>query len=358
MAKPGDKPEPGVDGGAADGQAAPEPPPGRFVFSTEAFPEHDRFTAFREAFVLPYFNSDIVNRSDRPFGARVEGVAAGGVHISRMACTPVTYVRTRVDVERSDGAPSFYMGVGGNYRIEQGETSRAMDPGVGFLAPVGDPAFCHVLGKSQGLALKFAPGVLERLVPRELKPQSLSADLPAMRLVKSYLDSFEPLEATADPALLEVFGTHICDLIALAVGTSGDALELIGGRGLKAARTDAVLTAISKHFASPGLSAEQVAHEIGVSARQVHRLLEETPKTFYEHVLECRLQCAYRMLTSPRFGRFKVAEIAQRTGFTNVSHFNRLFRTRFGETPASVRASETAAYEHNSGALSRDLSHK
>jgi AraC-like DNA-binding protein len=68
----------------------------------------------------------------------------------------------------------------------------------------------------------------------------------------------------------------------------------------------------------------------------VHRLLQETPKTFYEHILECRL-VESRMM-DPSSGTLNMAEIARRAGFVDRSYFHRVFCIRFGETPADVRA--------------------
>ena len=125
------------------------------------------------------------------------------------------------------------------------------------------------------------------------------------------------------------------------VGPDRDSLELIKGRGLKAARTVAVLKTIERDFACPALSAEGIWVTLGITARQVHRLLEETTKTFYEHVLERRLLESHRLLTNRQCGALTVADIARRAGFVDPSYFNRVFRIRFGDTPTGVR--ETAA---------------
>ena len=70
----------------------------------------------------------------------------------------------------------------------------------------------------------------------------------------------------------------------LIVGAARNSLELIKGRGLKAARTAAAaLKTMERDFASLDLSAERAGLLLGMAARQVHRLLEETTKTFYEH---------------------------------------------------------------------------
>lgn len=179
---------------------------------------------------------------------------------------------------------------------------------------------------------------------RGLKPMGIPAELPAMKLITQYLNSYSTVAGSLDPDVHEAFGTHLVDLLMLLVGADCDALELIKGRGLKAARTEAVLKTIERDFASPDLSAERAGLLLGVTARQVHRLLDETTKTFYEHVLERRLVESYRLLTDPACAALKVGEIALRAGFADRSHFHRVFRIRFGDTPAGVR--EAAAREH------------
>jgi transcriptional regulator GlxA family with amidase domain len=73
-------------------------------------------------------------------------------------------------------------------------------------------------------------------------------------------------------------------------------------------------------------------------------LLEETTRTFYEHLLERRLIESRQLLTDPASAALKVADIALRAGFADRSHFHRVFRKRFGDTPTGVR--EAAAREH------------
>jgi Transcriptional regulator containing an amidase domain and an AraC-type DNA-binding HTH domain len=166
---------------------------------------------------------------------------------------------------------------------------------------------------------------------------SISAEQPAMKLITQYLHSFSTVAESSDADVRDAFGMHLSDLLMLIVGTDRDTLELIKGRGLKAARTDVVLRLIAREYASPNLSADRIGLTLGITARQVHRLLEETTKTFYEHLLERRLLEARRLLTDPSCGVLPVAEIAQRTGFVDRTHFNHTFRTRFGETPTDAR---------------------
>jgi AraC-like DNA-binding protein len=100
---------------------------------------------------------------------------------------------------------------------------------------------------------------------------------------------------------------------------------------------------MARDFASRDLSAARIGFSLGITARQVHRLLEETTKTFYEHVLERRLIESHRLLTDRSCEALKVADIAHRAGFVDSSYFNRVFRTRFGDTPTGVREAAARA---------------
>jgi AraC-like DNA-binding protein len=74
-----------------------------------------------------------------------------------------------------------------------------------------------------------------------------------------------------------------------------------------------------------------------LSRRYIQRLLEETGKSFTDHLVERRLDRCYAMLTDHRYLHMRIIDIAFATGFSDVSHFNRMFRRRFGDTPSGVR---------------------
>ena len=55
------------------------------------------------------------------------------------------------------------------------------------------------------------------------------------------------------------------------------------------------------------------------------------------HVIELRLKQAFMLLTAQRGSKVRISDIALQSGFSDVSYFNRLFRSRFGDTPSGVR---------------------
>ena len=108
---------------------------------------------------------------------------------------------------------------------------------------------------------------------------------------------------------------------------------------MKAARLRAILAEVARRFSDPDFDLDNVAGALGLSRRYVQKLLDEgTGKSFTEHIAGRRLEHAFAMLTDPRHLHLGIIDIAFAVGFGDVSHFNRMFRRRFGETPSAVRA--------------------
>jgi AraC-like DNA-binding protein len=94
---------------------------------------------------------------------------------------------------------------------------------------------------------------------------------------------------------------------------------------------------IEAHSSNPDLSAKTVARELGVTARYVHFLLEETGRSFTQLLLERRLTKAAALLRYPTWQHRTIADVAAEAGFTDLSYFNRAFRRRFAMTPSAFR---------------------
>jgi AraC-like DNA-binding protein len=166
---------------------------------------------------------------------------------------------------------------------------------------------------------------------------------PTLHLLDGYLASLLALDEPPPAELAHRIGLHLLDLVAAVLGPTNEARELIAGRGLKAAWQRTIVAEIARRCGDPALNVDSIAGEVGLSERSVHRLLEETGKSFTEHVTERRLERAQAMLANPDFSHLRIIDIALAAGFGDISHFNRLFRRRFGETPSSARAAAVSS---------------
>ena len=143
----------------------------------------------------------------------------------------------------------------------------------------------------------------------------------------------------AEPDVSRYIVNHICDLVALCAGASGDAAAFAAERGGRAARLQAVKAAIETRVGGPAeFSVEDIAADVGVSARYVRKLLEAEGASFSRFVAERRLARAYALLTDPKHARMSVSAIAYEVGFGDLSYFNRSFRRAYDCTPSDLRA--------------------
>jgi len=81
---------------------------------------------------------------------------------------------------------------------------------------------------------------------------------------------------------------------------------------------------------------------VGISERYVHKLLARAGTSFSELVMERRLDGAARDLRDPCCAARDIGSIAFDWGFSDLSHFTRRFKQRFGMRPRDWRAQLTA----------------
>ena len=103
-----------------------------------------------------------------------------------------------------------------------------------------------------------------------------------------------------------------------------------------------IADAIRTRYSEPGLTASDVATQLEISERSLHRALQGAGKTFGEMLLECRMAVARRLLTERRYDHLGVGGIGLRIGLADPSHFIRLCRRHLGTTPGAIRRSRTA----------------
>jgi transcriptional regulator GlxA family with amidase domain len=165
---------------------------------------------------------------------------------------------------------------------------------------------------------------------------------PALGLLDGYLQSLTSLAEPPAPELAPIIGGHLIDLVAAALGPTTEAAEIIAKRCVQAARLRAVVAEIARRCSEPDFDLDNIGGTPGLSRRYIQHLLEETGQSFTERLVERRLERAFTMLTDPRCLHLAIIDIALAAGFGDVSHFNRVFRRRFGDAPSGVRATAIA----------------
>jgi AraC-like DNA-binding protein len=322
-------------------------------FSSGALPDSGRFPVFCEELVRHLVASDSVAQPDMQFSGTIKRCLLGAVDVVRITAPGGSDVRTPELV--SDGV-SAVICLEGSMLCTQSPEPVRISPGEGIICDNSEPGGLHMETESHFWALKVARADIMKMVPhvRHFAGLKLNNTGMAVKLLTRYLDGLQGGDVVGDEREARIFGEHLLDLISMAIGVDGEARQLAERRGIRAVRHAAVLREIERNIRDSRLSAAIVAEKLGVTPRYVHFLLEESGRTFSEHVLIRRLKMVEAQLSDIEKGNLKISVIAREAGFTDMSYFNRCFRSHFGDTPSGYRK---RAGEGDSPARSLSFNH-
>jgi len=325
-----------VTRGRGDTSGQPSVQPTVFRFSTDDFPERDRLAIWHDIVGRTVCNLAIDPLGDTSYraDATVSKYAGLGVLVGKQTSARLSHTKELI----VDDDLSFLIGQIDQWQAIQHGRETWLTTGDGVLMNNAEAGSITLPSQTQFVTFRVPLAGVAPLVPdfAALIARRVPAHSPALRLLARY---FEALQEEAAPATLELqrlVETHVCDLLALALGATHEAAEIAKGRGVRAARLQVVLAEIKLHFSDPKFSLADVARKLGVSIRYIQDVLFDTGMSFSERVMELRLHKARTMLVyaaSP----LKVIEIAYACGFGDISYFNRCFRRRFGASPSEFR---------------------
>jgi len=190
------------------------------------------------------------------------------------------------------------------------------------------------------------------------QPPDWIAHLSSVDLLNGGMETSPDLQDTLEVRRLELVGTRwtpmlLSLLVACGLGLGVETWVARRRRNLSPAKIlatgnpvdlplrqdlerDALLSWISANYAREDLTVEAAGRDTGIHPRKVAGILKTAVgRTFPAHVNELRLTESARLL---RETDRTVAEIAAAVGVSNVPHFHRMFKARYGATPKEWRS--------------------
>lgn len=312
--------------------------PAQFHFSTDAFPERERLTAWREVFGRAVCNLDINPLARDGFRCEANVCQVPGLGVMFATSSAVQLCHSQELIKDDD--LSFMAAPTCRWTATQLGRSSECGPGDGVLMDNSEVGSLTLSAASRFVTFRVPRAAIEPLVPDlgATVARAIPAANVALRLLVSYLASAFDTDALITPELRQFTVAHVYDLLAVALGATREATETAKGRGIRAARLRAIKADILRHLKQQKLSIGAVAIRHGITPVYVRKMFESEGTSFSEFVLEQRLDLARQMLTDPCFADRTIAIVAWEAGFGDLSYFNQTFRRRFGRTPSDMRA--------------------
>ncbi|HEX2889897.1 AraC family transcriptional regulator [Vineibacter terrae] len=307
-------------------------------FSSADFPARDRVEATREIYGRAILRLELEPLPGSPFQIEASLRVMSGLGIAVGSCSRVRCRHTATLIDSDDLILSVASAGGGTMRQHGHEV--AIKDGEAVLSASSEPGVHTYHSDSRFLTFRLSRAAMSSLVAdlHGALLQPVPRHTPALRLLTRYVGLLDDAAGSTAPMLQHLVASHVHDLAALALGATRDAAEAARGRGVRAARLQAIKADIVMRLAHPGLSAHDIAARHRISERYLRKLLAADGTSFSAFVLDQRVARAHRLLTDPRAAERSIGSIAFRVGFGDLSYFNRAFRRRYGASPSDVRA--------------------
>lgn len=295
-----------------------------------------RFQHWRDVICRNFALAEPSTPDLRGFAGRLQINQLGPVRVCRVSAGRQAWLRS---AEHIRDAPTDDMLLSlvlhGEARFSQAGRRVRQRPGEFILCDPGRPlAYQQSSERLDVLHLAVPRRALLERVPRaeHFTTTAFGLGSPAGALTAQTLRQAVDNDLSASPKAALLVGESLLDLAAATVewhfsgvpSASAPERDLLGR----------VKRYVLAHLADDGLDLASLARQHGVAARTLNRLFAADGTTPMRWVREQRLMAAREALGQD--GEAPVKVVAARYGFTDMPHFSRVFKARFGMAPSAV----------------------
>jgi AraC-like DNA-binding protein len=279
-----------------------------------------------------------VGRKD-DFSAKLSLVQIGRCELSSVESAPAAYERSEVHISRAPADDLLLsLKIAGSCIAEQYGRQALLGTGDLVLYDTSSPYKLNFPDPYRELVLKIPRAALASRVtsPPALSAIKLSSGSSLARLTGSYLRELALEARDLSPSARDRLDSSILDVVALALMEVAGA-DAADEHSEKLVRAKSLMRA---HISDSTLGASRVAASLNMSVRTLNRLFAREGESAMRWLSDERLLACHRALTGGTAR--SVSEVAVEYGFSDLSHFSRVFKAKFGVPPSGVRIARDA----------------
>jgi AraC family transcriptional regulator, positive regulator of tynA and feaB len=304
------------------------------TWTTEAVKPSDRFAFWREVVCQTVLNVS-TEAPPQQFWARISGQSFGAMRFAAFDSSGHEIVRSKEHLSNAP-ADTYLISLQrkGRCHITQGSDDEfLLDPGEIAIVDGEEPfrvafpsAVSRVLAVVPKNVLDTRAPWLRKMTQRKIHANSSYAEMVRLHLLK-LANSHDLAEGEVN-----LLTDNLCNLLVLSFGR-----ETSTGKRSPEPQVAAIIAFCRANLANPDLAPDMAAARFGISVRTLHLRFRDVGQTFGQWLIENRLEAIRVALRDPLQLHTTISDIAYRWGFSDLSHFNKAFRLRFGHTPREWR---------------------
>lgn len=310
----------------------------RQQFDTRAVRAGETFAYWREAVCDAYVQLGCETDQPRGFWGEIRLERLPKLSVSFVTSAAQDVHRRRSDIAKAK--ESYFLislQMHSSSSVTQRNREALIAPGDFALYSSTDPYRLHMPEDFRQLVLQIPRAELLRRLPNAdlLTGRPVSAQSEVGALVSRSILQFSNAVSGPAETVRHFMQDSIIDMVATGLASLEDSrLELSLPEQQTAMRAKAF---IQSHLDNPALDRSRVADAVGLSLRRLSEIFAAEGLSLAAYIREARLQRIADALVDQRYQRLSISDIAMRWGVTNLQHFSRIFRDRYGVSPRAYR---------------------
>ncbi|MGZ4988143.1 MAG: AraC-like ligand-binding domain-containing protein [Limisphaerales bacterium] len=307
------------------------------VFSTVDVHPRDRFDYWHSVACKTIVPHDSEPSDRLSFSAKLSEARIGDIDLISFENSPMRVSHTERHARSSNPDELLLcLHSAKSLLVEQDGREAQLTTGDIVLLDPARPYRAHFQSNSKLLVFKV-PRILlaAHTVPaRGLTAFPIRPTAGAAGLVSNILAALPQHVAKLDSNVHAIVQCHLLDLMGIALAQASDQVHVSHTRWLGVARIKSEATA---RLADPALNAARVADAANVSIRHANSLLAREGTSLARLIKDMRLARVKAALNDVALDSVSIKEIASRWGFSDMTHFGRMFKKKYGSTPRDYR---------------------
>jgi AraC-like DNA-binding protein len=298
------------------------------------------FASWRSLVSEAFVPLNVTSNATENFHAKLRSRSLGDVFVSEVGANPHSVERTPALIAAGD--TPFYklsLQLAGTGILMQDGREAILSAGDMAIYDTGRPYTLSFAADFRTLVLMFPQSVID--LPRDAVAQitahRIAGDQGIARVVSPFLAHLtENLERLTSHSAVRLAHNTV-DLVTTMLNSELDVHVDGHNASHRAALVHDIRAYIDDHLSDSHLSPASIASANFISTRHLHGVFKDQGVTVSAWIRSRRLEHCRRDLADALFADRPVSVIAARWGFTDASHFSRLFRSTFGEPPTEFR---------------------
>ncbi len=281
------------------------------------------------------------------FRAEIKLQRMDQVGLAAIWSSPLDVYRRNSEIgQASDAVYLVKVQVRGESLICQRGREAHLRPGDFALCLSCEPYELHFTDDYAQLVLSIPQPLLNERVrfPERQLGARMASEVGANGLFSQFVTMLGARMGQLDGVLAQQLEANVLDLLSTTLGYAQETRKHdVPGAGVKWEYLRRIKVFIRGHLCDAKLTPTMVAAYHGISTRYLHMLFAEEDESVSRYIQRLRLESCQAALVDRNFADYSVSEIAFRFGFNDASHFSRVFKNQFGETPAGFRKQRQSA---------------